>query len=87
MFSKQATDKLDEVFTTAFRTAPGHGDDQRKDSMDNPKPTVAGVEPPTIAAGSDTVTLRLHGEDLFRTRRFALVGSIPMWSSNEQRPR
>jgi hypothetical protein len=62
MFSKQATDKLDEVFTTAFRTAPGHGDDQRKDSMDNPKPRVAGVEPPTIATGSDTVTLRLHGE-------------------------
>jgi hypothetical protein len=62
MFSKQATDKLDEIFTTAFRTAPGHGDDQRKDSIDNPEPTVAGAEPPTIATGSDTVTLRLRGE-------------------------
>lgn len=62
MFSKQATDKLDEVFTTAFRTAPGHGDAQRKDSIDNPKPRVAGVEPPTIATGSDTATLRLRGE-------------------------
>jgi len=62
LFSKQATDKLNEVFGTLFRTAPGHGDDQRKDSIGNPRPTVAGVEPPTIDTGSDTVTLRLHGE-------------------------
>jgi hypothetical protein len=66
LFSKQATDKLSEVFGTLFRTAPGEGDDQRKDSIDNPRPTVVGVEPPTIEPGSDTVTLRVRGEGFIR---------------------
>ncbi|HEY2068785.1 MAG TPA: hypothetical protein VGG48_04460 [Rhizomicrobium sp.] len=33
MFSKQATDKLREVFDTLFRTKAGDGDDARKDSL------------------------------------------------------
>ena len=32
-FSKQATDKLEELFTTLFRTEKGGGDDQRADSL------------------------------------------------------
>lgn len=54
MFSKQATDKLDEVFTTIFKAAPGKGDDKRGDSLTgivtlqviDPKsgPTVGGTE-------------------------------------------
>ncbi len=34
LFSKQATDKLREIFDTAFRTQPGQGDDAREDSVD-----------------------------------------------------
>jgi hypothetical protein len=33
MFSKQATDKLGEVFNTLFRTKDGGGDDKRKDKL------------------------------------------------------
>jgi len=55
LFSKQATDKLEEVFTTAFQTKPGAGDDARADSLDTP--TVTG--PPTIEV--DTVELSLTG--------------------------
>ena len=38
LFSKQATDKLREVFDTAFRVREGHGDDLREDSL-KPKDT------------------------------------------------
>jgi hypothetical protein len=62
LFAKQATDKLREVFDTLFRTAPGRGDDQRNDSIDNPRPHVAGVEPPVIPAGTKMVALRVRGE-------------------------
>ncbi|MFO1183382.1 MAG: hypothetical protein U1E56_01185 [Bauldia sp.] len=34
MFSKQATDKLREVFEAMFRTKAGRGDDGRKDKLD-----------------------------------------------------
>jgi hypothetical protein len=33
MFSKQATDKLSEVFSTLFRAAKGEGDDKRAGSL------------------------------------------------------
>jgi hypothetical protein len=33
MFSKQATDKLRELFDTLFKTRQGHGDDERKDKL------------------------------------------------------
>jgi hypothetical protein len=33
MFSKQATDKLQEVFDNLFRTKAGEGDDQRRDKL------------------------------------------------------
>jgi hypothetical protein len=38
LFHKQATDKLRELFDTMFKTAPGHGDDQRLDSIGDPRP-------------------------------------------------
>jgi hypothetical protein len=62
LFSKQATDKLREVFDTLFRTSPGGGDDQRKDSITNPRPFVAGIEPAVVSAGSPTTTVILSGE-------------------------
>lgn len=33
MFSKQATDKLEDVFDNLFKTSAGKGDEQRKDSL------------------------------------------------------
>lgn len=39
LFSKQATDKLREIFDTAFRTQQGYGDDARSDGVADPAPT------------------------------------------------
>lgn len=56
MFSKQATDKLEEVFTTVFRPAPGKGDAKRGDKLG--VPTVSGVVPTEgSAAGGTEVTI------------------------------
>lgn len=43
MFSKQATDKLDEVFKAMFKTAPSGGDAQREDKL---KPPQGAAVPP-----------------------------------------
>ncbi|HKX84951.1 MAG TPA: IPT/TIG domain-containing protein [Pyrinomonadaceae bacterium] len=43
MFSKQATDKLEELFTTLFRPAPGKGDAKRGDKLT--APTISGLLP------------------------------------------
>jgi hypothetical protein len=48
LFSKQATDKLREIFDTAFRVAPGYGDDARGDSIVNPVPVLDSSEPPQL---------------------------------------
>jgi hypothetical protein len=63
MFSKQATDKLGEVFDTMFKTGPSRGDSQRKDSLDNPVPTVASAElaPPSENSPNPSVTLKGTG--------------------------
>jgi hypothetical protein len=57
LFSKQATDKLRELFDTAFRVAPGYGDDARSNSIANPKPMLEAAEPPTLSAGELQVVL------------------------------
>jgi hypothetical protein len=62
LFSKQATDKLRELFDTLFRVAPGYGDDARGDSIANPEPVIAGIDPPVITVGADTVQITLAGE-------------------------
>ena len=56
MFSKQATDKLEEVFTTLFRPAPGKGDAKRGDKLT--APTISGLLPKEgSAAGGTVVTI------------------------------
>jgi hypothetical protein len=56
MFSKQATDKLEEVFTTIFRPAPGKGDAKRLDKLG--APTLSGIGPKEgPAAGGTEVTI------------------------------
>jgi hypothetical protein len=51
LFSKQATDKLRELFDVAFRVAPGYGDAARGDSITNPVPALVGSEPEGLKRG------------------------------------
>ena len=51
LFSKQATDKLREIFDTAFRTQDGYGDDARSDSIADPAPTLESSEPARVGQG------------------------------------
>ncbi len=68
LFSKQATDKLRELFDTLFRTAPGKGDDERKDKAEKrPAPVLRGVEPRAIASGGGDVSLKVTGENFNET--------------------
>jgi len=53
LFSKQATDKLEEVFTTFFRPSPGKGDAKRGDKLDGP--AVTAVTPTTGPQSGGTV--------------------------------
>src|SRR5215213_5654589 len=59
MFSKQATDKLDDVFTTLFRTEAG--DAKRKDSLLNPVPSVTDIEPRSLVPGTDKLAVTVIG--------------------------
>lgn len=57
MFSKQATDKLAEVFDTLFRTEKPQG---LKDKL-APGPTITSVTPSPVPAGTDDVPLVVVG--------------------------
>lgn len=57
LFSKQATDKLREIFDTAFKTGSGYGDETRGDSVSNPKPTIERAVPMAITNNEDEITL------------------------------
>ena len=61
LFSKQATDKLREVFETLFRVSSTVGDAQCKDDLANAVPTVDSVDPPHVRSGSTQVKLTIHG--------------------------
>jgi hypothetical protein len=61
LFSKQATDKLEEVFTTLFRVQERKGDALRGDKAAPPRPRLVGVEPKTVRR-RETASLRLLGE-------------------------
>jgi hypothetical protein len=62
MFSKQATDKLSEVFGTLFRSAPGEGDAKRQDPL-SPAPGGARLQlnPTSVVAGGEGLTLQVTG--------------------------
>jgi hypothetical protein len=62
LFSKQATDKLREVFETLFKVSSTDGDAQRRDDLDYQKPTVGEITPPQATVGASGVKLRIHGE-------------------------
>jgi hypothetical protein len=58
MFSKQATDKLDELFTSLFRT---EGDAKRKDSLLNPVPSVTDIEPQSVVPQTKELGVAVTG--------------------------
>jgi len=62
LFSKQATDKLREVFETLFKVSGSAGDAQRRDDLANPKPTVTSLEPSQVTVGATQVRVKIHGE-------------------------
>jgi hypothetical protein len=61
LFSKQATDKLREVFETLFQVNKG-GDASRKDDLTPPAPTVAGIDPSRATPGAQGFNLTVHGD-------------------------
>jgi uncharacterized membrane protein YeaQ/YmgE (transglycosylase-associated protein family) len=63
MFSKQAIDKLNEIFTVAFRSAPGQGDAERMDKAtdSSPAPVISGIEPVQPAAANGSVAFTVRG--------------------------
>lgn len=61
MFSKQATDKLGEVFDTLFKSTAGGGDSKRKDSLGNPVPVLAKIDPSTVEPESRNAIITLSG--------------------------
>jgi hypothetical protein len=66
MFSKQATDKLSEVFGTLFRAAPGEGDQKRQDPLGSTTgatgtTTSIQLDPPSVSAGGAGFQLAVTG--------------------------
>lgn len=62
MFSKQATDKLREVFDNLFRTAPGKGDDAREDKLATVQLVIEDIEPASVEKGGAGLSLRIRGK-------------------------
>jgi hypothetical protein len=62
LFSKQATDKLREVFETLFHVSARAGDAQRKDDLANAVPTISALDPTHVTVGSTGVKLSVNGE-------------------------
>jgi hypothetical protein len=80
LFSKQATDKLDEVFTTLFRTEHGEGDAKRKDRLEKlplpaPRPTLTSLVPVRMNAGGGPVVVRLVGDGFSEATVIRLDGA------------
>jgi IPT/TIG domain len=74
LFSKQATDKLKEVFDTLFRTAEGV-DAHRQDPLANPVPTLDSIQPASIKADDQPPVLTLRGDHFVRNSTVLLDGT------------
>jgi hypothetical protein len=73
LFSKQAGDKLHQVFDALFQVDPKHGDATRGDGVANPKPTISGIEP-DITTTPETLTFTVQGTGFIESSTVA-VGS------------
>jgi hypothetical protein len=80
MFSKQATDKLSEVFGTLFRAAAGEGDDKRSGSLkpdgDAAKITITDVTPKFVTAGSQNQIITVTGTNFVNGSKM-LLNDLP----------
>jgi hypothetical protein len=76
MFSKQATDKLSEVFSTLFRSAPGEGDEKRRGSLKPQAVTVTTVNPVSLPKGSAKREITITGAN-FIEGAIVRVNDIP----------
>ena len=76
LFSKQATDKLREVFETLFHVSSKAGDAQRKDDLANPVPILSRVDPSNLTAGSPDRELTFHGEHFIDAVTTARIGGV-----------
>lgn len=76
MFSKVAADKLNELFTTLFRPAPGQGDEKRGDKLSaGVTPAVTAVTPAVgPATGGAAVTITGQG---FMEGATVTFGGVP----------
>jgi IPT/TIG domain len=76
MFSKQATDKLEETFSSLFRVEKG--DAERKDKLTPAPPALESIEPARVPRGKDAKLLlrgqRFVSESAVRVTR---VGEVP----------
>ncbi|GIV58986.1 IPT/TIG domain-containing protein [Rhodocaloribacter litoris] len=68
MFSRQASDKLGEVFDTIFRT--------RQTPPPYPKPVVSRVEPDRVAAGGSDQVLTVHGKHFVEGKSVVRINGI-----------
>lgn len=87
LFSKQATDKLREVFETLFRVSGTAGDAQRRDDLANAKPTVTSIEPTQVTVGATHVRVKINGEhfiDKISVVKLGGVGQPPEFVSAKQ---
>jgi hypothetical protein len=75
MFSKQATDKLDEVFTTMFKTNTQTGDAQRSHKLHSDAPAIVSVSPATLPAGTTPAQIIITGTRLVQESIVRVNGS------------
>jgi hypothetical protein len=77
LFSKQAIDKLNEVFTVAFRPASTEGDAQRRDKLTPSGAIIDTLEPPNPTASAGTLAFAIIGSG-FTPASAAFLDSIPL---------
>jgi hypothetical protein len=61
LFSKQAGNKLHQVFDALFQTDPKYDDSSLGDSLQNPAPVIAGIEPKTATVGTAELDFVITG--------------------------
>jgi hypothetical protein len=61
MFAKQATDKLNETFSTLFKTNPERGDGEREDKLSNKVAILKSISPHRIEVDSPARRISLRG--------------------------
>jgi hypothetical protein len=72
LFTKQATDKLNEVFTTLFHPSAGEGDSKRTDKLTPQVPRIDKIDPAQVAKGTRGCVLTITGANFSTTATVCL---------------